>query len=396
MIYSILDTDLYKFTMSNAYFQLYRDAEGTFTFNDRNNEVYDKRFLEMLKLELAKMCMLRLTEVEYAYISAIRFLSTNYTEWLKGFHFDLDKIQVSLDKDGHLHIEVTDKMYKVTLYEVPILAIVAECRNKWLGVKIDMAKVIDILDKKIDFANENQLYFAEFGTRRRASAASHEQIVKRLKERCPIYCVGTSNVYFAMKYGMKYSGTCAHEWIMFHAGIGGFKTANLDALNDWIKVYQGDLGISLIDTYTTASYLHTLTMKQAKLLDGFRQDSGDEFKIGNMIIDKLKEFRIDPTSKTIVFSNALNFDKYAEVARYFKGRIKVSAGIGTNITCDLGIEGYKPANIVMKLSKCRYSPRDFWEYVIKISDDLGKHMGMQELFDIAVRELHLKELGVKI
>lgn len=396
MIYSILDTDLYKFTMSNAYFQLYRDAEGTFTFNDRNNEVYDKRFLEMLKLELAKMCMLRLTEVEYAYISAIRFLSTNYTEWLKGFHFEYDKIQVNLDSEGHLHIEVTDKMYKVTLYEVPILAIVAECRNKWLGVKIDMAKVIDILDKKIDFANEHQLYFAEFGTRRRASAASHEQIVKRLKERCPIYCVGTSNVYFAMKYGMKYSGTCAHEWIMFHAGIGGFKTANLDALNDWIKVYQGDLGISLIDTYTTASYLHTLTMKQAKLLDGFRQDSGDEFKIGNMIIDKLKEFRIDPTSKTIVFSNALDFDKYAEVARYFKGRIKVSAGIGTNITCDLGIEGYKPANIVMKLSKCRYSPRDFWEYVIKISDDLGKHMGMQELFDIAVRELHLKELGVKI
>ena len=396
MIYSILDTDLYKFTMSNAYFQLYRDTEGTFTFNDRNNEVYDKTFLEMLQLELAKMCMLRLTDPEYKYVSSIRFLSTNYTEWLKTFHFELDKIKVSLDKEGHLHIEVTDKMYKVTLYEVPILAIVAECRNKWLGVKINIDVVLEILDKKIDFANENQLYFAEFGTRRRASAASHDAIVKRLKERCPIYCVGTSNVYFAMKYGVKPSGTCAHEWIMFHAGIGGFKTANLDALNDWIKVYQGDLGISLIDTYTTASYLHTLTMKQAKLLDGFRQDSGDEFHIGNMIIDKLKEFRIDPTTKTIVFSNALNFDKYAEVAKYFKGRIKVSAGIGTNLTCDIGIDGYKPANIVMKLSKCRYSPRDFWEYVIKISDDLGKHMGMQELFDIAVSELHLRELGVKI
>jgi nicotinate phosphoribosyltransferase len=287
-------------------------------------------------------------------------------------------------------------MYKVTLYEVPILAIVAECRNKYLGVAIDMKKVIEILDKKIDFANEHQLYFSEFGTRRRASAASHEAIVARLKERCPIYCVGTSNVYFAMKYGLMPSGTCAHEWIMFHAGIGGFKTANLDSLNDWIKVYQGDLGISLIDTYTTASYLHTLTLKQAKLLDGFRQDSGDEFKVGNMIIDKLHEMRIDPTSKTIVFSNALNFEKYAEIARYFKGRIKVAAGIGTNLTCDLGIEGYKPANIVMKLSKCRYSPRDFWEDVIKISDDLGKHMGNQELFEIAAKELHFRELGVTI
>ena len=396
MIYSILDSDLYKFSMSNAYFQLYRDAEGTFTFNDRNNEVYDERFLADLKLEFAKLCQLRLTAEEYIFVSQIRYLSTNYTEWLKGFKFEMDKINCWLDKEGHLHIEVTDKMYKVTLYEVPILAIVAECRNKWLGVKIDISNIIDILDKKINFANEHQLYFSEFGTRRRASASSHEAIVKRLKERCPIYCVGTSNVYLAMKYNMTPIGTCAHEWIMFHAGIGGFKTANFSALNDWVSVFGGDLGIALIDTYTTASFLHTLTLKQAKLLDGFRQDSGDEFKVGNMIIDKLKELRIDPTSKTLVFSNALTFDKYAEIARYFKGRIKVSAGIGTNLTCDLGIDGYKPANIVMKLSRCRYSPRDFWENVIKISDDFGKHMGDKELFDIAAKELHFKELGVCI
>lgn len=396
MVYSILDSDAYKFSMSNAYFKLYPDAEGTFTFNDRNNEVYDKKFLDALQLEFAKLCMLKMTMNEYMYISQIRYLATNYTEWLKNFQFELDKIKFWLDDKGHLHIEVTDKMYKVTLYEVPILAIVAECRNKWLGITIDTAKVIDILDNKINFANEHQLYFSEFGTRRRASAASHEAIVKRLKERCPIYCVGTSNVYFAMKYNMTPIGTCAHEWIMFHAGIGGFKTANFDALNDWIKVYNGDLGIALIDTYTTASFLHTLTLKQAKLLDGFRQDSGDEYKIGNMIIDKLKSMRIDPTTKTIVFSNALTFDKYADIVRYFKGRIKVSAGIGTNLTCDLGIEGYKPANIVMKLSRCRYSPRDFWENVIKISDDLGKHMGLKEIFDIAVNELHLKELGIDI
>lgn len=395
MIYSILDTDLYKFSMSNAYFQLYPDAEGTFTFNDRNNEVYDSAFLNSLKGAFDELCQLKLTDEEYAYIKNIRYLSTNYAEWLKGFKFEFDKIKFGLDENGHLHIDVTDKMYKVTLYEVPILAIVAECRNKWLGVKIDETKIIEILDKKIDFANERKLKFSEFGTRRRASASSHEAIVKRLKERCP-YCVGTSNVYFAMKYGMMPSGTCAHEWIMFHAGIGGFKTANLTALNDWIKVYSGDLGISLIDTYTTASYLHTLTLKQAKLLDGFRQDSGDEYEIGDMIIDKLNEMRINPMSKTIVFSNALNFEKYAKVADYFKGRINVAAGIGTNLTCDLGIDDYKPANIVMKLSKCRYSPRDFWEKVIKISDDLGKHMGDKELFEIAAKELHFKELGVNI
>lgn len=396
MVISLLDTDLYKLTMSNAYFQLYRDSEGTFTFNDRNQEVYDESFLEMLKLEFSRLSSLRLTGVEYEYIKTIRFLSTNFIEWFKNFQFELDKINVWLDDEKHLHIEVTDKMYKVTLYEVPILAIVAECRNKYLKTYINMPTVLGILERKINFANEHQLYFSEFGTRRRASFSVHEQVVKMLKERCPIYCVGTSNVYLAMKYNMTPCGTCAHEWIMFHAGIGGFKTANLNALNDWISVYQGDLGISLIDTYTTKSYLHTLTLKQAKLLDGFRQDSGDEFMVGNMIIDKLREMRIDPTTKTIVFSNALNFEKYLEIANYFRGRIKVSAGIGTNLTCDLGIEGYSPANIVMKLSKCRYSPRDFWDKVIKISDDLGKHMGDPKLFEIAASELHFEELGIKI
>lgn len=396
MIKSILDTDLYKFTVSNAYFQLYPNAECTFTFNDRNKEKYDEKFLEMLNIEFAKLCTLKMSEAEFAFVASIRFLATNYVEWLKGFQFELDKIKFGIDENGHLHIEVTDKCYKATLYEVPILAIVAECRNKWLGVKPDLSLILKLLERKVNIANENQMKFAEFGTRRRFSYLVQEEVVKYLKEKCPIYCVGTSNVYLAMKYNMMPSGTFPHEWVMFHAGIGGFKTANLSALNDWIKVYDGDLGIALIDTYTTASFLHTLTLKQAKLLDGFRQDSGDEYKIGNMIIDKLKELRIDPLTKTIVFSNALDFDKASDIFKYFKNRIKVSFGIGTNLTCDIGIEGYKPANIVMKMSKCRYSPRDFWEYVIKISDDLGKHMGLKELFDIAVRELHLSELGVSI
>ena len=393
---SILDTDLYKFTVSNAYYQLYPNAECTFSFNDRNQEVYDEHFLEALKMEFAALSRLKLTEKEFEFLHTIRFLSTNYIEWLKGFTFEFDKINAFLDAEGHLHVEVTDKCYKASLYEIPVLSIVAECRNKWLGIKIDISTVLSLLEKKVNLANELQFKFAEFGTRRRASFNVQDAVVKYLKEKCPVYCVGTSNVFLAMKYGMMPSGTFPHEWVMFHAGIGGFKKANFEALNDWIKVYDGDLGIALIDTYTTQSFLHTLTLKQAKLLDGFRQDSGDEYKVGNMIIDKLKSMRIDPTSKTIVFSNALTFDKAADIARYFNGRVKVSFGIGTNLTCDLGIDGYKPANIVMKMSRCRYSERDFWENVIKISDDIGKHMGDPELFSIAKKELHLKELGVKI
>lgn len=391
MILSILDTDLYKFSTSNAYFQLYPLAEGTFKFNDRAAEVYDTAFLSALKEEFKSLERLRLSDAEFNYVtSKIRYISHNYWEWLRGFNFEADKIEVGLDSEGHLRIEVTDFLYKVTLYEVPILAIVAELRNRVKGVQVDTAKALAVLDTKLEIANENKLLFSEFGTRRRFSSVLHDEIVRELKEKCPKYCAGTSNVYFAMKYDMTPIGTFPHEWVMFHSGVFGYKRANYLSLEDWIKVYDGALGTALIDTFTTRSFLRTLTMKQAKLLDGFRQDSGDEKEVGDAIIERLKEFGIDPASKVIVFSNALNFPKYKAVADYFRGRVKVSAGIGTNITCDPGIEGYKAANIVMKLSRCRMSAKDPWEKVIKISDDLGKHMGDDKEFEIASYELHLQ------
>lgn len=390
MILSILDTDLYKFSTSNAYFQLYPLAEGTFTFNDRSAEVYDEAFIEQLGQVFSEMATLALSEEEFTYVCRkIRYVARNYWEWLRGFRFDKDKIKCSLDAEGHLHIEVTDLLYKVTLYEVPILAAVAELRNRRLGVKADPDTAMGLLDAKIDIANADGLVFSEFGTRRRFSSDLHEAVVARLKQRCPKYCAGTSNVYFAMKYNLVPVGTFPHEWMMFHSGVFGYKRANYLGLEDWIKVYDGALGTALIDTFTTASFLRTLTLKQAKLLDGFRQDSGDERVIGDMIIARLEEFGIDPRTKLLVFSNALNFQKYRDIAEYFKGRIKVSAGIGTNLTCNPGIPGYKAANIVMKLSRCRMSAKDPWEKVIKISDDFGKHMGDSLEFDIASHELHL-------
>ena len=392
MILSILDTDLYKFSTSNAYFQLFPLAEGTFKFNDRAAEKWDRSFLEELRAAFADLSSLSLTDEEFSYVRRkIKYIAGNYWEWLRGFRFEADRIQASLDSEGRLQIEVTDVLYKVTLYEVPILAIVAELRNRRKGIKVDTAKAMALLDAKIELANAEGLFFSEFGTRRRFSSELHDKVVKRLKEKCPEYCAGTSNVYFAMKYGLTPVGTFPHEWMMFHSGVFGYKRANYLGLEDWIKVYDGALGTALIDTFTTASFLRTLTLKQAKLLDGFRQDSGDEIHIGEMIIARLEEFGIDPRTKLLVFSNALDFPKYSRIAKYFKGRIKVSAGIGTNLTCDPGIPGYKAANIVMKLSRCRMSGKDPWEKVIKISDDSGKHMGEDVEFDIAAHELHLEQ-----
>ena len=384
MILSLIDQDLYKYSVSWSYMKLYPEAEGTFSFCDRNNTVFDKKFIETLTLELSKLCMLSLTLSEKQWcIEHIPYIPEVYWEWLRGFKFDLDKIYVWLDDEKHLHIEVTDYLYKVTLYEVPILAIVSELLIKQVGT-VNISGAIDKLDSKINLANEYGLKFSEFGTRRRASSALHDLIVQRLKEKCPINCVGTSNVYFAMKYNMTPIGTFPHEWIMFHGAVWGYQEANYLGMRDWVRTYDGDLGIFLMDTYTSKVGLKNMSLKFAKLFDGVRQDSGDEYIIGNMVIDRYKELGIDPTTKTIVFSNALDFLKYLSIHRYFKGRIRVSAGIGTNLTNDTE---FKPANIVMKLSKCRINKNQEWKKCIKISDDLGKHLGDDKEFEIAKYQL---------
>ena len=384
MIYSILDTDLYKFSTSYAYMKLYPEAEGTFSFCDRNKTILDETFMEFLKMEFAKLSGLSLTFGEKQWCcDHIKYIPVVYWEWLKGFRFDMDKIIFWLDDEKHLHIEVTDNLYKVTLYEVPILAIVSVLYTKQRGM-INISEAIDKLDSKINMSNAFQLKFSEFGTRRRASSYLHELIIQRLKEKCPLYCVGTSNVYFAMKYNMVPVGTFPHEWIMFHGACWGYQEANYLGMRDWVRTYDGNLGIFLMDTYTSKVGLKNMSLKFAKLFDGVRQDSGDEYKIGNMVIDRYKELGIDPTTKTIVFSNALNFSKYLDIYNYFRGRIRVSAGIGTNITNDVGL---KPANIVMKLSKCRINKNQEWRKCIKISDDLGKHLGDDKEFEIAKYQL---------
>ena len=386
MIISILDTDLYKFSTSYAYMKLYPEAEGAFVFTDRNNLKISSDILQKIRLEFATLSNLHLTIAERNWcIKNIPYIPSVYWEWLKGFSFDMDKIHIYKDDDEHLHIEITDKLYKVTLYEVPILAIVSELISRAQGM-VNVSEAIDKLDSKINLANEHNLKFSEFGTRRRYSYNLHELVIHRLKEKCPINCVGTSNVYFAMKYKMKPIGTFPHEWIMFHGAIWGYQEANYLGMRDWVRTYDGDLGIFLMDTYTSKIGLKNMSMKFAKLFDGVRCDSGDEYKIGNDVINRYKELGIDPKTKTIVFSNALDFNKYLDISNYFTGRIRISAGIGTNLTNDTE---FKPANIVMKLSKCRINKNQEWRNCIKVSDDLGKHLGDDKEFEIAKHQLEI-------
>lgn len=383
---SILDTDLYKFTTSYAYMKLFPDAEGTFEFNDRANTEYNEDFIKQLRIEFASLSMLSLDEKEFNFVcNEIRFIPQFYWEWLKSFNFDLNKINVYLDGNKHLRINVTDKLYKVTLYETPILAIVSEVRNKWLGYSANIEEVKSKLESKIALSNEHKLKFSEFGMRRRFSYNVQDEVCKMLKEKAT-YCTGTSNVHMAMRHNMKVMGTHPHEWFMFHGAQYGYKQANYMALENWVNVYDGDLGIALSDTYTTRAFLNNFSRKHAKLFDGVRHDSGDPYKFVNNVIKRYKELGIDPTTKTIIFSNSLDFETYKEISEYCQGRIRCAAGIGTNLTNDCG---FTPSNIVMKLSNCRMNSRQTWCTTVKLSDDDSKAMGFGKEIENCLYELGL-------
>ena len=393
---SILDTDLYKFTTSYAYMKKFPDAECTFTFRDRNKVKRTAKFLKKFKKHLKEYCentCLTINELNWLLTShKIDFIAQYYWEWLYSFRFEYNKINVYLDKDGVLCMDVTDKCYKCTLYEIPCMFAIPEVNNK--DKEINWELTMSKLEEKVKLANENGILFSEFGTRRRFNYEVQDRVCAYLKKNAKT-CVGTSNVHFAMKYDMKPIGTHPHEWFMFHGAQYGYKAANYVALENWVDIYDGDLGIALSDTYTTDAFFRSFSLKLAKLFDGVRQDSGDEYEFTDKTINFYKSKGIDYHSKTIVFSNALDFPKALKILMYCKEKgIKCSFGIGTNLTCDVyAPDGtkYDAENIVMKMSRCRMNANQFWYLTIKISDDLGKHMGDDVEFKIAIEQLNLNK-----
>ena len=378
IIRSILENDLYKFSMS-YYYQVHDpNAWGTFTFHDRNNTRYTNEFVEDLRKEFSNLASLSLLDSEFEWASStINYIPRYFWEWLCHFRFEADKIVTWLDDEQHLHIEVSDLMYKVTFYEIPILAIVSELYHRHhdniFQTREELLDVmVDNLKNKADIASCHNLFFADFGMRRRFNTISEEIVIEYMKEHCPTF-TGTSTVYLAMKYHIRPIGTMAHECFMFQAAIHSPKEANYEVMEQWVKVYDGNLGTVLTDTYTVDVFLRNFSMKLAKLYDGVRHDSGDPKVFGDKIIDKYKSYGIDPKSKTIVFSDGLDFQTAAEIKEYFAGRIKVTFGIGTNLTCDL--PGIRPMNIVMKLKECRINERQPIYGCVKLSDVPGKAIG---------------------
>lgn len=373
IITSILDTDIYKLYMLQAFYHQYPNATGHWEFKCRNKDIKMGFLKDQVIEQVTSLSKLKLSMKEAYFLKDTGYFSNDFINWFQnGFFLDPKLVKVE-DINGELKIECKGKLILINLFEIFILSIVNELYfindRQGSGLKLHevMATGGKNLIKEISKLEDHpDIKFIEFGTRRRYSKEWQKQVVGLLNNVCP-NMIGTSNMKLAMDLKINPIGTCAHEWTMAHLGlVDRIEQAQKRSLCVWQQEYGSKLAIALSDTFTTNSFLRDFDSNLSNSFSGLRQDSGNPFKFGDKVISHYKNMNIDPMTKTIVFSDSLDIDKTIEIYNYFKDRINVVFGIGTFLTNNVGI---KPLNIVMKLMSCNNTP------CVKLSDDIGKAMG---------------------
>jgi len=375
IIESLLDTDLYKFTMMQVVLHHFPGAQVEYRFKCRTPGVDLVPHLDAIRTEVAGLASLRLRDDELDYLRSMRFLKSDFVDFLGLFHFNGKFISITEARaPGEIEIVIRGPWLHTILYEIPVLAIVSEVYFRHTQPRPDLAEGRRRLKAKVDLVQtvEPVLDFriSDYGTRRRFSRAWHEEVIDTLKRRVPQHFAGSSNVLLAMKNGVTPLGTMAHEYMQACQALGPrLRDSQTYAFDVWAKEYRGDLGIALSDTYGLDAFLRDFDVYFCKLFDGARHDSGDPYEWGERIIAHYLENRVDPHTKTLIFSDQLSFPTAISIARRFHGRAKTAFGIGTNLTNDLG---YKPINIVIKMTECNGQP------VAKVSDAPGKTISTDE------------------
>ena len=376
IINSLLETDMYKFSMGQTIFHQFTSYKTTWTFKCRNKDVhFTDEMVEEIKEQVQAFCQLRFTEEELEYLDNIIWIKGTYVDFLRLWQPRYEEFTITTDAPCGLAIDAAGTWLNTSMYEIPVLAIVNE-------VYFRMAYDYDVLlkqfkrrlDEKVRLLEEDTYRlsdFSEFGLRRRLSAEAQEMAVKAIAEvelPADSHFIGTSNVYLAKKFNLKPVGTMAHEWIMC-TGQGNHKHnpaySNWYALDAWVKEYGILNGIALTDTITTDCFLRDFQLTYATLFSGVRHDSGDPYEWGDKMIAHYNSLGINPRTKTLLFSDSLDFERATALYDYFKDRAKVAFGIGTFISNDTDEEAL---NIVMKTTKCNGMD------VAKISDVAGKGM----------------------
>ena len=386
---SILDTDLYKLTMQQAVCRHYPRARARYAFINRGGTPFPPGFAAELAERVRGMGELRLNADERAWLGGkCRYFHPVYLDLREGYRFNSDEVRIE-QRDGELSIAIEGYWYTSILWEVPLMSLISELFFAMTGEgekAYAEEKVRALNREKARFFAENGIYFVDFGTRRRFSYRNHRMLIPDLMQ-AGEYLQGTSNVHLAHLYDLTPIGTQAHEWYQFHSAKYGFRVANQFALERWLEVYRGDLGIALTDTFGTENFYHAFDALFARAFDGIRQDSGDPFSFLESAIAHYRSLGIDPASKVVVFSDALDLELAKSIHEACAGRVRDSYGIGTFLTNDVGVT---PLNMVIKMVACQpFRDSQRWVDAIKISDAEGKHAGDPEAIRMARHLLFL-------
>lgn len=374
IVISLLDTDLYKFNMDQVIFHKHTDLNGEYYFKCRNEGiVFTPEMLEEINAQIDHLCGLRFTKEELDYLRSIRFIKNDYVEFLRLWHPIREYVTTGLNEKGELSVVVKGPLFSAMQFEIYLLEIINEVYFRMTyDYEVLRASAEERLNEKLR-AFQNGTYtfkFAEFGCRRRLSREWEDVVVKRLMTETT-NCVGTSNVYLAMKYNITPIGTYAHEFVQMYQGIDSIPLAytNHYAMTDWYEEYRGDNGTALTDTITTELFLRDFNHSMVNNYTGVRHDSGDPYIWGEKILAHYKKYGVDTRTKQLLFSDSLDFTRSQQLYDYFKDRTRVSFGIGTfcsNDTCEPAL------NIVIKLQYVNGRP------VAKLSDVPGKAMCQDE------------------
>lgn len=381
IINSLLDTDLYKLTMQQVALHQFPTVDVKYEFKCRNSVKFTAEMLNDIKKEIQHFCALQLSNDELNYLKTIRFLKSDFIDFLTLYRPSANHIEIQLNEaSGELSISVFGPWYLTIPFEVPILSIVNEVYfnhtlNNFTGEvpALMMADGVDKLNEKIKLANKHKFSFSDFGTRRRFNKSWQQQVVKLLSTEASSF-IGTSNVLIAKNLGLKPMGTMAHEFIMVGQGREDIPLRNSQRamLQAWVDEYRGDLGIALTDTVGLDAFLKDFDLYFAKLYDGLRHDSGDPIWWAKKVIAHYEKLGINTKTKTLVFSDGLNFQTAASIHSEISPYANVSFGIGTNLTNDF--DNVTPLQIVMKLVNVNHKP------VAKISDNPKKGMCKDQEF----------------
>jgi nicotinate phosphoribosyltransferase len=387
VVRSLLETDLYKFTMWQALLHSHPGAHAEYEFACRNTPQFPLADLAgEVDAELDHLCSLSFTESELDYLRSLRFIKSDFVDFLTVFRFQRKFITVATE-GGTLRIHAAGPQVHVMGFEIFVLYIVNELYFRRFGQDAALAQGRVRLAEKIGLlkafgqepARRNPFEFSDFGLRRRFSSSWHDEVVDTLLAQVPEFFKGTSNVAIARRIGMVPIGTMAHEYLQSFQAFGvRLRDFQKAALEDWVQEYRGDLGIALTDVVGMDAFLRDFDLYFAKLFDGLRHDSGDPVAWGEKALAHYAALRIDARTKRLVFSDGLDLPRAFALYRHFADRIVTGFGIGTNLTNDMGLT---PLNIVMKLVRCN------GQSVAKLSDSPGKTMCQDETFLAYLRQV---------